>query len=64
MEENGYVDWPVAFKRKPGRPPKMSSGNRPAVPVPVVACPTFKCRVCGKVFFKISKLTAHMRIHR
>ena len=25
--------------------------------------PTFDCRICGKAFFKMTKLTAHMKIH-
>ena len=48
-----------------GRPPKiaMMGDSRPG-PTPGQGSPAFKCRICQKIFFKMSKLTAHMKIHR
>lgn len=60
-EDSGYGDWPTVVKRKPGRPPKLHAGG--PGDNGLVAVPIFPCKICGKGFQKLNKLTAHMKVH-
>ncbi len=63
LEDNGYIDWTTAFKNKPGKPPKptLETSHKRGH---LGELPLKHCKVCGKGFQKMCKLTAHLRIHR